>query len=212
MTYSDAIEQVMLKYGGVVSLKILYREIWKYKDIQSVKGKTPENTIQERVQRDPKFRRVGLGVYALADKFDNNFATDSSISNEERRHAAIQGMLLEIGNHDKSIKDTYTNDKKWKFGNIPLGSLASLAQIPPFTYEHIILKVSVLQTLSGLMKDGFRKWFLKWNIQRIFVTDCSSLWNCRIFKPDSIAFQMLTGMVSLNARKTNSHSFPFVTE
>ncbi|MBR1786512.1 MAG: hypothetical protein IJ756_05050 [Paludibacteraceae bacterium] len=138
MTYSEAIEQVMLKYGGVASLKLIYKEIWNYKDFSTIKGKTPINTIQERVQRDPRFTRVGLGVYALVDAFGKIKQPTLFKSEKERQHAKIQGMLLEIGNHDKSIKDTYTNDKKWTFNEIPLGSLASLQQIPPFTYEHII--------------------------------------------------------------------------
>ena len=124
MTYSDAIEQVMLKYGGVASLKLLYKEVWEYKDISTIKGKTPINTIQERVQRDPRFKRVGLGVYALADVFGKIKLPDLFKTDTERQHARIQGMLIEIGNHDKSIKDTYTNDKKWTFNDIPLGSLA----------------------------------------------------------------------------------------
>jgi hypothetical protein len=28
-------------------------------------GLTPDNSIQERVQRDDRFTRIGLGVYAL---------------------------------------------------------------------------------------------------------------------------------------------------
>lgn len=47
-------------------------------------------------------------------------------------------MLLEIGNERHEIKDTYTNDKKWVFENKTLGSLATLKNVPLFTYENII--------------------------------------------------------------------------
>ena len=52
MTYSEAIEQVMLHNGYFAPLKLIYREIWNYKDKTEITGKTPDMTIQERVQRD----------------------------------------------------------------------------------------------------------------------------------------------------------------
>ena len=48
LTYNEAIEQIMLKNGGFTSLKQLYNDIWLFKDKNS--RKTPNNTIQERVQ------------------------------------------------------------------------------------------------------------------------------------------------------------------
>lgn len=70
LTYSEAIEQVMLANGNFAPLKLLYAEVWKYKDRSKITGKTPDNTIQERVQRDPRFTRIAKGVYALT-KFLN---------------------------------------------------------------------------------------------------------------------------------------------
>lgn len=70
MTYSDAIEQVMLNNGNFAPLKLLYEQIWNYKDKTRVDGKTPNNTIQERVQRDSRFTRIGKGIYALTNFID----------------------------------------------------------------------------------------------------------------------------------------------
>lgn len=141
MTYSEAIEQVMLKNGYFAPLKLIYKNIWNYKDKSEVKGKTPDMTIQEKVQRDKRFTRIGLGVYALTDYLDKLPKielpkTEKAV--QERKHATIQGMLLEIGNHQKDISDTYTNDKKWMFENKTLGSLATLQKVPDFTFKHII--------------------------------------------------------------------------
>lgn len=141
MTYSDAIEQVMLKNGYFAPLKLIYREIWNYKDKSEIVGKTPNMTIQERVQRDKRFTKIGLGVYALTDYLDKLPKAEipkTKKAEKERKHAAIQGMLLEIGNHQKDISDTYTNDKKWIFENKTLGSLATLQKVPIFTFQHII--------------------------------------------------------------------------
>ncbi|MDX1903189.1 MAG: HNH endonuclease [Thermonemataceae bacterium] len=57
----------MLKNGFYAPLKLLYEQIWNYKDKSKIRGKTPDMTIQERVQRDSRFTRIGKGVYALSD-------------------------------------------------------------------------------------------------------------------------------------------------
>lgn len=64
LTYSEAIEKVMLDNGGYASLKYIYENIEKYR---KKTGLTPDNTIQERVQRDDRFVRIAKGVYALVD-------------------------------------------------------------------------------------------------------------------------------------------------
>lgn len=141
LTYSDAIEQVMMHNGYFAPLKLIYKKIWEYKDKSAIKGKTPDFTIQERVQRDERFKRIGLGVYALAqflDKLPSEATSEITKQNAERLHAKIQGMLLEIGNSRKEVENTYTNDKAWVFQNKTLGSLATIDMIPIFTYERII--------------------------------------------------------------------------
>lgn len=140
-TYSEAIEQVMLHNGYFAPLKIIFREIWNYKDRSEITGKTPNYTIMEKCQRDKRFTRIGLGVYALTaylDKLKKNEMPKTKQFEKDRKHATIQGMLLEIGNNQKDIFDTYTNDKKWIFNNKVLGSIATLQKVPIFTFEHIV--------------------------------------------------------------------------
>lgn len=140
LTYDEAIEQIMLKNGGFASLKQLYNDIWLFKDKKKINGKTPNNTIQERVQRSKKFFRLGLGVYGLNDLKDKIFLKEvepkTAEQKIERIHAKIQGMLIELGNIDGF--DTYTNDKSWTFEGKLLGSLTSIKSVPNFTYEEII--------------------------------------------------------------------------
>src|SRR3989338_1132548 len=172
LTYSEAIEKVMLNNGYFAPLKLLYREIWKYKDKNKIIGKTPDYTIQERVQRDERFKRIGLGVYALTeylDKLPKQIEPKNEKEQTIRKHAEMQGMLLEIGNFKSEVKDTYTNDKKWVFQNKTLGSLATLDLVP---------------MSFGLIAEVFPIKFLKWNIQRIFATLLLSLWNCKILLPN----------------------------
>ena len=139
LTYSEAIEMVMRANGGVATLKQIYEKIWNFKDKEKLRGKTKNNTIQERVQRDKRFFRLGLGIYGLTefkDKLIEKQTPKTEYEKQERLHSKIQGMLLEIGNSKKF--DTYTNDKKCKFKNVALYKLATLSNLPQFTYEKII--------------------------------------------------------------------------
>lgn len=142
VTYSDAIEKVMLKNGYFAPLKKLYQEIWKYKDFARIRGKTPEYTIQERVQRDPRFVRIGLGVYALRKYLDVLPEGVGSLRkgrvNSENTHTVMEGMLLEIGNSRNDVTHTYTSDRSRIFQNKTLGNLATLQRVPVFTYKAII--------------------------------------------------------------------------
>ncbi len=156
LTYSDAIEQVMLNNGYFAPLKLIYSEIWKYKDKSKIKGKTPDYTIQERVQRDTRFTRIGLGVYALTE-FLNQLPKETEPrtikQKQEKTHAVIQGMLIETGNYKNF--DTYTNDKKWVFQNKTLGSLSTLKAVPAFTYEHIINRSVAFADVIWFNNRGF---------------------------------------------------------
>lgn len=159
LTYSEAIEQVMLNNGYFAPLKLIYKEVWKYKDLSKIKGKTPDFTIQERVQRDSRFTRIGLGVYALTKYLEKlpklTKEPKTIIQKEERYHAKIQGMLLEIGNNREEVGDTYTNDKKWIFQNKTLGSLSTLQTTPSFTYEKIIKETVRFFDVIWFNKRGF---------------------------------------------------------
>lgn len=139
VTYSEAIEQVMLHNGYFAPLRLIYKEIWKYKDKAKIKGKTPNYTIQERVQRDERFTRIGVGLYALTKFLHKIQKAEIPKKKEERaefQHARIQGMLLEIGELRQYA--TYTPDKNRMFDGKMLGLIASIKECPAFTFSHII--------------------------------------------------------------------------
>lgn len=190
ITYSDAIEQVMLNNGFIAPLKLLYKDVWKYKDISKIKGITPDKTIQERVQRDPRFTKIGLGIYALTDKLnvlEKQKLPKTETEKLNSRHGEMQGMLLEIGNSRKDVKETYTNDKKVVFQNKMLGNLATMPNIPMFTYEKIVRKSVAFADVVWFRGEGdrlfpshifevenstdFRDAFLKFLEMQYFITD-----------------------------------------
>lgn len=139
LTYSEAIEQVMLHNGFYAPLRLLYEQIWNYKDKTKIFGKTPDMTIQERVQRDPRFTRIWLWIYALT-KYLNQLPKEEEIKTEKqkeiRKHSHIQWMLIEIWNME--WYQTHTPDVNWIFINRELWKITTLWDIPKFTYEHII--------------------------------------------------------------------------
>lgn len=67
ITYQEGIRKVLQNNGGFAPLKLIYEKIWNYKDKSLITGLTPDKTIQERVQRDPRFTRIAKGVYALTN-------------------------------------------------------------------------------------------------------------------------------------------------
>lgn len=129
LTYSDAIEMVMIDNGGFASLKYIYDNIEKYR---KKTGLTPDNTIQERVQRDLRFTRIAKGVYALTDfinQLENNNEKYIEIANSEvliktinkKETEKIVSQKIRIGQSDfrqallKSLKKcpiTQLNEKR----------------------------------------------------------------------------------------------------
>ena len=145
LTYSEAIEKVLLENNYIAPLRKIYKDIVKYR---ALTGQTPFKTIQERVQRDTRFTRVGLGVYALTeylDKLPTPIKPRNEKEERERTHYSIQGMLLEIGNVEGF--DTYSPNKNATFDNKPLLQIMTLKEVPKFTYDSIIDKVRFIDVL-----------------------------------------------------------------
>ena len=154
LTYSDAIEKVLLDNNYVAPLRKIYKEIEKYRKLT---GKTPEKTIQERVQRDERFTRVGLGTYALTEYLDKLPVSPKPQNEEqekEQTHYAIQGMLLEIGN----VKgfDTYSPNKNALFNRKNLSQIITIEIFPNFTYPEIVRTAKFIDVL-WFNKRGFPK-------------------------------------------------------
>lgn len=90
LTYSEAIEKVMRNNNYFAPLKLLYKEIWNYKDKLKIVGKTPDFTIQERVQRDPRFTRIAKGVYALTEFLEQVEAEDLGFFTVEKNEVVFK--------------------------------------------------------------------------------------------------------------------------
>lgn len=136
ITFSDAIEQVMLENNFYAPLALIYEEFENYRQKT---GKTPDKTIQERVQRDKRFTKIWYWVYALTkylDQLPKEKVPTNETEKKERQHTRIQWMLIEIGNMNGF--DTYTPDKNGIFENKEIWRLTTVKTVPPFTYPSII--------------------------------------------------------------------------
>lgn len=145
ITYSEAIEKVMVTNGYYASLQLIYKEFEKYRLFS---GKTPLKTIQERVQRDKRFTRIGLGIYALCehiDKLPRLIEPKNLVEKISYTHTKIEGMIIEMGNMDGF--DTYTPDKSKIFDNKQLGNLITIKKIPNFTYKKIIHSIQYIDVI-----------------------------------------------------------------
>lgn len=181
-TFSDAIEQVMIKNWYYAPLPLIYKEFSKYREKT---GLTPNKTIQERVQRDKRFTKIGYWVYALTeflDKLPKEKEVKTKKDKTERIHSRIQWMLIEIWN--MNWYETYTPDKNGIFINRELWKIATLDKIPPFTYEKIINNsikfIDVIwfnerwfpaKLIEVENSTDFRAWFIKMNEIQDFRTD-----------------------------------------
>lgn len=182
VTFSDAIEQIMIHNGFYAPLSLIYKEFSKYREKTWL---TPDKTIQEKVQRDKRFTRIWLWVYALTEHLQylpKEIEIKSGEDKIKRMHTHIQWMLIEIGNIEWF--ETYTPDKNWVFINRELGKIASLNNLPAFTYENILNESVRFIDVVWLNErwfparlfevensTDFRAWFIKFNEIQDFRTE-----------------------------------------
>lgn len=182
-TWSEAIEKIMINHGYFATLKQLYEETPKLKTFI---GKTPDRTINERVQRDKRFTKIMPGLWALTeylDKLPEHLNPRIKKSEQEKvavSHSLMQGYLIEIGN----IKgySTFTLDKNGLFLNKRLADIISFQSCPKFTYKKVIRRVQYIDVIwfnqrgypSNVIEvehsTNFRNAFLKFLELQDFVT------------------------------------------
>lgn len=136
LTFAEAIEKVLRDHRGYAPLRTIYRDFKKYRPLT---GKTPLKTIQERIQRDPRFTRIGLGVYALTAQLGKLPRPEEPKTFPEKQrfeHTRFQGMLIEMGNLEGF--ETYTADPSRVFEKKKLGCISTLRRLPQFTYDRIV--------------------------------------------------------------------------
>lgn len=138
-SWVDAIKRVMEDNGGAASLPVLYRDIGKYRDYTYYSRDRDwqaalRGHLYREISKGRNFKRIGLSIYALADYKE---AAPPPAHEKRRMHSFVEGICIELGNFERFA--TYTADPSAIFrDNITLGDLATIKQLPQFTYPEIV--------------------------------------------------------------------------
>lgn len=154
MKWNDLIEEIMTKNNGVASLNFLYGQSSKYKKLPSGDWqKTLRGVLYREVNRG-RFKKIGLGVYALSSYEDKTSAYSYAsknrpiseyVKNIKDYHTTIEGMLVELGNFFEYT--TYTGDLNKSFDGKKLKELCGTTAIPDFTYSELKTLISKSDTV-----------------------------------------------------------------
>ena len=137
MTKVDAIAKVMEDNGGTASLDIIYDNITKYyptaKDSNEWEAGL-RGVLYREIRNNRRFKKIGLSIYALLEYQEEQKPKDSD---NVRMHSYIEGICLELGNFNDYL--TYTADPSMAYrDNLQLSNVATMHDIPLFSYEKII--------------------------------------------------------------------------
>lgn len=140
MTKVEAIQKVMKDNHGTASLEIIYQNIEKY--YPTVKQSNEweagiRGVLYREIRNKKRFKKIGLSIYALED-----YVEEQKPKKEDtvRMHSYIEGICLEIGNF-KNFQ-TYTADPSASYrDNLNLYNIASMNEIPLFSYSEIVQEV-----------------------------------------------------------------------
>ena len=140
MKQYEAVIEVMKKSGGYSTLGRLYREVPKVAGVQWG-TKTPFASMRRIVQDSRFFFKIRPGLWALKEcreELPIGVLAKTTRQREELDHSYYQGLLVEIGNLKKYATAVPGQDRNKRFLDRPLGELATLSQLPPFSYERFV--------------------------------------------------------------------------
>jgi len=153
LSWVEAIRKVMEDSNGVATLQILYKNIGKYRDYSHYKRDADwqaalRGHLYREIRNNRNFKRIGLAIYALQDYKEE---VKPRKEEKQRMHSFVEGVCLELGNLEKFA--TYTADPSAVFRDgIPLDHLATLKEVPQFTYPEIINEVKRIDVVWFNMK------------------------------------------------------------
>jgi len=154
MTKVEAIKRVLEDFNGIATWKQIYDNIENYYPAAKVSRAWQEGirgVLYREIKKGKYFKKVGLGIFALKDYREEPKPTPKE---KQRIHSFIEGICLELGNFENFA--TYTADPTAQFkNNIVLANLATLNNLPEFTYPDILNEVKRIDVIwfnkGGLM-------------------------------------------------------------
>lgn len=146
MNQREAVVEAMRANGGYATLGHLYKAAMKIPGVKW-ETRTPFKSIN-RIVQDPKyFFRIRPGLWALLEVKGKLPADLSKKPKPESVHTYYQGLLVELGNLRQQQTFVPRQDRGRVFLGKPLGALATVQDIYPFTYPEIVRSASAVDVI-----------------------------------------------------------------
>lgn len=165
-TWKDVVQETLEKLGGIGHLKEINKQIKRH---EKAKSRTWPATVRRTLQQYSIFyqEKPGSGIWLLrkgepAVEFDPH-------KYPHPKHEDAQGMLLELGKIYGYETSVPPYDRKKKFLDRTLEEIATLEQVPPFTYSDI---VRIARTIDVMwFKGDPERWMPKFAFEVEHTTD-----------------------------------------
>ena len=146
MTKVEAIKKVLEVNGGTASLTDIYNNIEKYYPTAKSSEQWEagiRGVLYREIRNKKLFKKIGLSIYALSDYQEE---VKPHKEDKVRMHSYIEGICLELGNFKNFA--TYTADPSMLYrDNIQLQRIATLNELPLFSYEDILREVKRIDVI-----------------------------------------------------------------
>lgn len=146
MTKVEAIKKVLEDNGGTASLTDIYNNIEKYYPTAKSSEQWEagiRGVLYREIRNKKLFKKIGLSIYALSDYQEE---VKPHKEDKVRMHSYIEGICLELGNFKNFA--TYTADPSMLYrDNIQLQRIATLNELPLFSYEDILREVKRIDVI-----------------------------------------------------------------
>lgn len=146
MNQREAVVEAMRANGGYATLGWLYGKALEIPGVEW-RTKTPFKSINRIVQDRKYFFRIRPGLWALLEARDRLPADLGKKPKPESEHTYYQGLLVELGNLKKHQTFVPRQDRNRPFLGRPLGGLATVHDIYPFTYPEIVRRASAVDVV-----------------------------------------------------------------
>jgi hypothetical protein len=146
MNQREAVIEAMRANGGFATLGHLYNEALKIPGVQWA-TKTPFSSINRIVQNPKYFFRIRPGLWALQEAKNKLPGDLTQKPKPESDHTFYQGLLVQLGNLRKHQTFVPKQDRGKAFLGKPLGSMVTLNDIYPFTYDDIVRRASAVDVI-----------------------------------------------------------------
>jgi hypothetical protein len=157
MKQYEAVILTIEKLGGIATLGKLYQEVFKIKDCNWEKVKTPFASIRRIVQTTKEIYKIKPGLYGLVKfkKFneEKGFISETEKNQNKKNiiefnHTYYQGLIVEIGNLENFQTYIPPQDKNSKYQlDKSLVELAITTTLPPFSYPAILKRAKTVDVI-----------------------------------------------------------------